>query len=158
MKQLTQQQKSKIFKHLFSVIFSVPKGGLLPEQVRVTIPQKDTNETIYFTRVDHPKLRGYECALPGNHIFIMEQNPAGKSRGAFLADQKYACAWIWIQKEPYPKLQRKWLAFMIQRINGGVCIFAGKNIMERADAYIRKDDAINEEMLLKMAKAARGTE
>jgi hypothetical protein len=47
---------------------------------------------------------------------------------------------------------------MIQRINDEVAIFAGKHIMKRADAYISQDEAINEEMLLKMAKAARGTE
>jgi len=141
MKQLTQKQKSQIFKHLFQVIFSVPDAASLPAEVRVTIPHPDMNETIYFNKVDHPKLRGYECPLPGNHIIMMEQNPAGKSRGAFLAEQKYACAWIWIQKEPYPKLQRKWLAFMIQRINGEVCIFAGKHIMERVDAFIVSDTA-----------------
>lgn len=154
----TKRQKSKLFRHLFKVIFSVPDVASLPEQVRVTIPHEDINETIYFNRVNHPTLRGYECPLPGNHIIIMEQNPSTHSRGAFLAQQKYECAWIWIQKEPYPRMERKWLAFMIKRINGRVCIFAGKNIMERASAYIRSDEAINEKMLLKMATAARGTE
>ncbi|MCK4977653.1 MAG: hypothetical protein KAS36_12040 [Anaerolineales bacterium] len=158
MKQLTKGQKSYVFKHLFSVIFSVPRPEMLPPEVRVTVKHADMNETIYFTRVDHPTLRGYECPLPGNHIIIMEQNPATKSRGAFLAEQKYNCAWIWIQKEPYPRMERKWLAFMIERINGEIAIFAGKFIMDRADDYISQDEAINEEMLLKMAKAARGTE
>ncbi len=141
MKQLTQQQKSKVFKHLFQVIFSVPDVTSLPPEVRVTIPHPDMNETIYFTRVDHPKLRGYECQLPGNHVIVMEQNPKSASVGAFYAQQMYPCAWIWIQKEPYPRLERKWLAFMIQRINGEVCIFAGKHIMRRVDAYLKADTA-----------------
>ncbi len=158
MKELTHKQRSKVFKHLFTTIFSVPDVASLPEQVRVTIPHKDINETIYFNRVNHPTLRGYECPFPRNHVIIMEQNPATNSKAAFLAQQKYNCAWIWIQKEPYPRLERRWLAFMIQRINGQVAIFAGKYIMKRADTYIKADDAANEEMLLKMAKAARGTE
>jgi hypothetical protein len=158
MKELTHKQKSKVFKHLFTTIFSVTDVASLPEQVRVTIPHEDMNQTIYFNRVNHPTLRGYECPLPGNHVIIMEQNPNTTSIGASYARQKYSCAWIWIQKEPYPRLERKWLAFMIQRINDEVAIFAGKHIMRRADAYISQDEAINEEMLLKMAKAARGTE
>lgn len=145
MKQLTQKQKSKMFKHLFHIIFSVPDVASLPPEVRVTIPHEDMNETIYFTRIDHPTLRGYECPLPGNHVIIMEQNPNASSRGAIFAKAKYACAWIWIQKEPYPRLERKWLAFMIERLNGEVCIFAGKHIMRRADAYIRSDNVSVEE-------------
>ncbi|GAF75010.1 unnamed protein product [marine sediment metagenome] len=141
MKELTQQQKSKLFRNLFTMIFSAPTQALLPTEVRVTIPHEDMNQTVYFTRVDHPKLRGYECALPGNHVIIMEQNPKSASVGAFYAQQKYPCAWIWIQKEPYPRLERKWLAFMIQRINGEVCIFAGKHIMRRVDAYLKADTA-----------------
>jgi len=140
MKQLTKGQKSHIFKHLFSVIFSVPTADLLPQEVRVTVKHADMNETIYFTRMPG-KLRGYECPLPLNHIIIMEQNPKSASVGAFYAQQMYPCAWIWIQKEPYPRLERKWLAFMIQRINGEVAIFAGKHIMRRAEAYLKADTA-----------------
>ena len=141
MKELTHKQKSKLFKHLFTVIFSVPDVASLPEQVRVTVPHEDMNETIYFNRVNHPTLRGYECALPGNHVIVMEQNPKASSRGAFYARAMYPCAWIWIQKEPYPRLERRWLAFMVQRLNGEVAIFAGKHIMKRADAYLKADTA-----------------
>ena len=140
---MTKGQKRTLFKHLFQMIFSVPRAEMLPPEVRVTIPHPDMNETIYFRRVSG-KLRGYECALPGKHIYIMEQNPATNSRGAFLAQQKYSCAWIWIQKEPYPRMERKWLAFMIERINSEVAIFAGKHIMRRADAYIKADDKVSE--------------
>lgn len=153
---MNKEQKSRLFKHLFTAIFSVPRKEMLPVAIRVTIPGQGK---VVFTPVKHKSLRGYECInLLGKHIIMMEQNPATNGKGAFLAQQKYPCAWIWIQKEPYPRMERKWLAFMIQRINGEVAIFAGKHIMRRASAYIKADDAINEEMLLKMAKAARGTE
>lgn len=158
MKELTHKQKSKVFKHLFTTIFSVPDVASLPEQVRVTIPHEDMNQTIYFNRVNHPTLRGYECPLPGNHVIIMEQNPATNSKAAFLAQQKYQCAWIWIQKEPYPRLERKWLAFVVKRINGEVAIFAGKHIMKRADTYIRLDEVVAVEKKLAQDKKARGTE
>ena len=141
MKELTHKQKSKVFKHLFTTIFSVPDVASLPEQVRVTIPHEDMNQTIYFNRVDHPTLRGYECPLPGNHVIIMEQNHKTSSRAAYFARRLHQCAWIWIQKEPYPRLERRWLAFMIKRFNGDVAIFADKHIMKRADKLIRSDTA-----------------
>jgi len=128
---MTKEQKSKLFRHLFQVIFSVPDVASLPEQVRATIGRPEGEEKIYFTRVDHPKLRGYECALPGKHVYIMEQNPAKSSKAARIAKKGYRCAWIWIQKEPYPRLERQWLAFMVKRNDDVVCIFAGKHIMTR---------------------------
>jgi len=133
---MTKEQKSALFRHLFKLIFSVPHKSLLPKEARATIADK---QTITFKLVPGTALRGYESRINDQHIIIMEQNPAGYSKGALLAKWKYNCAWIWIQKKPYPRLERSWLAFMIRRANGEVGIFSGKHIMTRVFAVMRNE-------------------
>ena len=138
---MTKEQKSKLFRHLFNLIFSVEHKSLLPKEARVTINKgEDTQKQYLFTLVEPAAMRGYECTnFDGQHIIIMEQNPAGYSPQAMLAKWKYLSAWIWIQKKPYPARERKWLAYMIERQNGEVGIFSGRNIMTRV-YYLMRDE------------------
>jgi hypothetical protein len=131
---LTPAQKTSMMKSIFKTIFSHEVKLELPPRINMYIKG---GKPITWKLANG--LRGYKANIDGKEIVIMEQNPASYSEGALLAKWKFNCCWIWHQKKPWPSREREWIAFLIQREDGKILIFAGKHIMTRVYYHMRPE-------------------
>lgn len=128
---MTNKEKKKIFRKVFEIMFD-------EKYIHQLKPIEFKNQGIKF-KPTKGTLRGYTAKIGEKTIVIMEQNKSSFSKSAILAKYGFDCAWIWQQLKPWPNPERKWLAFMIRRLNGDICIYSGNNIMSKVYKHLKDD-------------------